>query len=77
MPRYIEIRSTTSSREEAEKISVAMLTARLVACVQISGPVQSSYWWKGKIERAEEFFLTMKTTSDRFNEVAQVIRENH
>jgi len=75
--KYIEVRSTTDSREEADKICAAVLEARLVACAQVSSPIRSSYWWQGKIERAEEYFLAMKTTRDKFNAVARVIRENH
>lgn len=74
---YIEVRSTTGSREEADKICDAVVEARLAACAQVSGPIRSTYWWQGKIERAEEYFLTMKTTRDRFEALARVIRENH
>lgn len=77
MQEYIEVHSTTRSRDEAEKICTAVVEARLAACAQVSGPIQSTYWWQGKIERSEEFFLTMKTTADRFDEIAQVIRDNH
>lgn len=77
MPDYIEVRSTTDSREEADKICDAVVEARLAACAQVSGPIRSTYWWQGKIERADEYFLTMKTTRDRFSKLAQVIRENH
>ena len=77
MPDYIEVRSTTDSREEADNICAAVLEARLVACAQVLGPIRSSYWWQGKIERADEYFLMMKTTRDKFSDVARVIRENH
>jgi periplasmic divalent cation tolerance protein len=78
MPDYIEVRSTTDSQEEADKICAAVVEeARLAACAQVSGPIRSTYWWQGKIERAEEYFLTMKTTRDKFSVLAQVIRQNH
>lgn len=77
MPDYIEVRSTTDSLEEADKICAAVVEARLAACAQVAGPIRSTYWWQGKIERAEEYFLMMKTTRDRFGDLARVIRENH
>ncbi len=77
MPDYIEVHSTTDSRDEADKICAAVVEARLVACAQVLGTIRSTYWWKGKIERADEYFLMMKTTPDLFDEVARVIRENH
>jgi periplasmic divalent cation tolerance protein len=77
MPEYIEVHSTTDSREEADKICAAVVDARLAACAQVLGPMRSVYWWKGKVERADEFFLMMKTTEDKFADLARVIRANH
>ncbi len=77
MPDYIEVHSTTDSREEADKICAAVVEARLAACAQVTGPIRSTYWWQGKIERADEYFLMMKTTRDRFEALAALIRENH
>ncbi len=77
MTEYIEVHSTTNSREEADKICAAVVRARLAACAQISNTIRSSYWWRGKIEQADEYFLIMKTTRDKFGELARVIRENH
>jgi len=54
--------SSTSSREEAQKIAEALVEGRLAACVQIVGPMHSVYRWQGAVEKAEEFLLLMKTT---------------
>jgi periplasmic divalent cation tolerance protein len=56
------ILSTASSREEAQTIARAIVDAQLAACVQIVGPMQSIYRWKGAVEDSEEFLLIMKTT---------------
>jgi periplasmic divalent cation tolerance protein len=77
MPEFIEVRSATDSREEAGRICAAVVEARLAACAQVLGPVRSTYWWQGKIERADEYLILMKTTGDTFAGLAQVIRANH
>jgi periplasmic divalent cation tolerance protein len=77
MPEYIEVHSTTASRDEADKICAAAVESRLAACAQVTSPIRSTYWWKGKIERAEEYFLMMKTTRDKFGALAALIRANH
>src|SRR5262245_29652577 len=77
MPEYIEVHSTTASKDEADKICAAAIESRLVACAQILAPLRSTYWWKGKIEQADEYFLMMKTTRDKFEALARLIRENH
>lgn len=77
MPEFIEVHSTTDSQEEADKICAAVVNARLAACAQVTSPIRSTYWWEGKLERADEYLLMMKTTRDRFTALAQLIRENH
>lgn len=77
MPEYIEVHSTTDSKDEADKICAAAVESRLAACAQVLSPLRSTYWWQGKIERADEYFLMMKTTRDKFEALARLIRENH
>ncbi len=77
MTDYIEVHSTTDSKDEADRICAAAVGARLAACAQVTAPIRSTYWWQGKIERADEYFLIMKTTRDKFPALARLIRENH
>jgi periplasmic divalent cation tolerance protein len=69
--------TTTSSREEAEKIAHALVERRLAACVNIVGPIHSVYRWQGKVESANEHLLLIKTTATSFDSVARAIRELH
>ena len=39
----IQVITTTAERTEADTIAEALLQQRLAACVQIGGPVDSSY----------------------------------
>jgi periplasmic divalent cation tolerance protein len=66
------------SLPEARKIAKAVLKKKLAACVNlISTPVESVYWWKGRVERAKEFLLTIKSTSRRVKELEKVIAQLH
>ena len=69
--------STAGSREEAQKIAQALVERGLAACVNVAGPIESVYRWQGKVERATEFLLFIKTTTGRCAEVQAVIRELH
>jgi len=69
--------TTAGSREEADKIANALVQRELAACVNVVGPITSVYRWKGKVERAEEFLLLIKTTEDAFDPVRNTIRELH
>jgi periplasmic divalent cation tolerance protein len=69
--------STAGSQDEARKIAHALVEHRLAACVNIVGPIQSVYRWKGAVESATEYLLIIKTTAAAFPRVRDVIRELH
>ena len=57
-----EIRTTFAARDAAEACANRLVSARLAACVQIDGPVHSTYRWEGAVETATEWRCTCKTT---------------
>lgn len=77
MSDTIQILTTTPDKPLAERIARVLVEARLAACVQISGPVESVYRWKGNIESAAEWQCWIKTTADRYAAVEQAIRSLH
>jgi periplasmic divalent cation tolerance protein len=77
MAEYIEVHTTIDSQEGAQKIADAIVGKHLVACVQVSGPIISTYWWQGKIEQAEEWVCTAKTRGELYDRLEQAIREVH
>ena len=77
MTNYIQVVTTTERKEDAERIARALVEARLAACVQIVGPITSTYRWKGEIETAEEWQCVAKSREDLFAEIDEAIRELH
>ena len=74
---HILIVVTVSSKEEAEKIATALLKKKLIACANIFGPVASHFWWQGKIDKAEEYVMFMKTKRELFKQVASNVKQLH
>ena len=74
---YIIIIVTTASREEAETIVQRLLEARLIACANIIGPVSSHFHWSGKIEKAEEYLIIMKSRQDLFEKLSEAVKALH
>jgi periplasmic divalent cation tolerance protein len=74
---YSLILSTASSKDEAQEIARALVDRRLAACVNIVGPIESIYRWKGLVEDSQEFLMLIKTQSDRFESVREAIRGLH
>ena len=77
MKSYIQISTTTATKEQAEKIVQHLVETKLAACVQINGPITSIYRWKGKVENAQEWFCLIKTTDDLYNKVEAAIKDLH
>jgi periplasmic divalent cation tolerance protein len=77
MTDAIQVVTTTSSQEEAEKIARALVERRLAACVQVAGPLTSTYHWKGRVEDAQEFLCIIKTRQSHYLAVEDAIRELH
>lgn len=73
----INIITTADNRETLERIGRSLLERRLVACIQVVGPVRSTYWWKGRIEDAEEWMGVMKTRDELYDEVEREIKALH
>lgn len=70
------ITTSTNNKEISTKITEELLKLRLVSYVQESKRF-SSYWWKGKIVREDEFVLTMGTKKELFDEVKETIEKLH
>ena len=76
MTSYIQIQWTSSSIEEARKISYRLLEKKLVACVNILPHVESLYFWQGKIERDREVEVLFKTDHAHFEEIKSYIEKS-
>jgi len=67
----------TIPKDEARSMAKALVEAKLAACVNIVGEVESFFFWQDAIHNDKEAMLIIKTTSTRFAELSEHIRENH
>ena len=77
MTGFIQVVTTTEKREDADRLAGALVSQRLVACVQILGPITSTYWWRGRVETAHEWLCLAKTRESLFQKVQEAIRQIH
>ena len=69
---------TCPSLAVARKIARAVLQKRLAACVNVvRNPVESFYTWKGKLERAREYLLVIKTVGGRLKKLEREVHRLH
>ncbi|MCX5996233.1 MAG: divalent-cation tolerance protein CutA [Chloroflexi bacterium] len=74
---HVVVLVTASGRDEAEKITAALLDGRQAACVNIVPSVISRFWWKGRIDSADEALLIIKTRQTAVADVITTVKRNH
>jgi periplasmic divalent cation tolerance protein len=77
MKSYIQVSTTTETKKQAQKIAQYLVEQKLAACVQISGPIESTYRWKAKVENAQEWLCLIKTRENLFDKVEAAIKKLH
>jgi periplasmic divalent cation tolerance protein len=77
MNTYIQVTTTTETKEQAQKIAQYLVEQKIAACVQITGPITSIYRWKGKVENTQEWLCLIKTQEDLYNKVEAAIKSQH
>ena len=77
MGNCVQVSTTLPDEQAAQRLATCVVEERLAACVQVLGPVSSTYCWKGEVERAREWYCQFKTTSARLIALQRRIRELH
>ncbi|MCX8022957.1 MAG: divalent-cation tolerance protein CutA [Syntrophorhabdaceae bacterium] len=77
MQDIIQVVTTVSTVEEAEKIGRHLVDQKLASCVQIVGPIKSIYRWKGQMEEAQEWQCIIKTKKYLYKACEEMILSLH
>lgn len=67
---------TCKNKKEAKKIGSFLVQKRLAGCCNIF-PIESIYWWKGKIVKDKEVVLIVKTLRKNFQKVEKEVKKLH
>lgn len=74
---HIVVLVTASSKKEAQKLASCLLQEKLAACVNVIDGVDSHFRWQGKIDKAKEALLMIKTKKPLFNKLQKRIKSLH
>lgn len=75
--KYVVVFITTKNITEAKKISERLLNERLAACINIVKGVQSMFWWEGKVDKAFEALLIVKTKKSLLQKLIKTVKSSH
>jgi periplasmic divalent cation tolerance protein len=68
---------TVGDKKTADEIASGLLKERLAACVSAVPGLQSSYWWKDRIETSSEILLLIKTRRALREDIMQFVKQRH
>lgn len=74
--KAIQIITTTSERKNAEEIAGRLIKVGLAGCVQVLGPITSTYRWKGGIRHTKEWMCIIKTEERLYKQAERLIRSH-
>ena len=69
--------TTVEALADGERLARLLVERGLATCVQVLPPMISIYRWQGRVERATESLLLVKTTRPRFADVEAAIKSHH
>jgi periplasmic divalent cation tolerance protein len=67
----------TDTLKSAKRIAAALLKNRTAVSVNFIKNIESVYYWKGKINKAKEVMLLVKTSKNKYKEAEKIIKLNH
>lgn len=73
---YCVVLTTTDNEEKAEALAKKIVSAKLGACVQVTG-IKSFYMWKGEACSEPEFLLIIKARTEQYDDLQSFIKANH
>src|SRR6266436_7088531 len=77
MTHLILILTTMPDDDRADALARTLVEERLAACVNVHGPMRSTYRWKGQVEREPERQLVIRTTAERLPDLEARLRALH
>lgn len=76
-PSVVIIFITCANNKEAKQIATSLVKNRLAACVNIVDKIDSIFWWQGKIDRAKEVLLIIKSKKSKLVKIVKLVKSLH
>jgi periplasmic divalent cation tolerance protein len=74
---YIVIFITAANKREAKRIAQGLIENKLAACVNIVDNIKSVFRWQGRIDKANEVLLIIKSKKSQLNRIIKFVKSIH
>jgi periplasmic divalent cation tolerance protein len=75
--RVMQIQVVHSDRDALEGIITDLVEERLIACGQVIGPISSTFFWEGSVQRESEWLALLKTSGGVVADLVARLAEAH
>lgn len=76
-PGIVVVLTTLPDRRAAVELATALVSERIAACANVLAECTSIYRWQGKVEKAFEVPILIKTSVDQYPKLEAAIRARH
>ena len=74
---HIVILVTAKDEAQANKIVEKLVEEKLIACANIVPGIRSIFRWQGKVDRADEVLLVLKSRRRHFPAIVKAVKALH
>ncbi len=74
---YCVIFITVANEKEAKLISNSLVEKKLAACVNCVDKIKSTFFWQGKIDKADELLLIVKSKKNLLPKLFKEVKSLH
>ncbi|MFH1201803.1 MAG: divalent-cation tolerance protein CutA [Candidatus Omnitrophota bacterium] len=68
---------TCKNKKEANRIAQGLIKEKLAACVNVINKIESIFFWQGKIDKAAEALLIVKTKKKLLSKLIKKVKVLH
>jgi len=68
---------TTKNSREANKIATKLVEGKLIACANVVKGISSIFRWQGKVDKANETLLILKSKKSCFSKIVKMVKKYH
>ena len=73
---FLLVYVTHPSKPEALRMTADLLNSHLIACANFF-PIESMYWWDGRLSSTEEIVTIYKTRTENWESLKSAIESSH
>jgi periplasmic divalent cation tolerance protein len=74
---HVIIFVTAANKKEANRIAKELVEKRLAACVNLVSKIDSVFWWQGKVDKASEALLIIKSKKSKLERIIKLVKARH